>query len=315
MALIRRTLLLKKVAQIDGKRYPPVPQLDLHVHLNQLFQTAQSVWDRHYPARDKVKQGQRCVFFERVERKGQAVLFHAYSYIAGLTPDQAVFDEIKAKISADPLVDAEGKPKEVVERFAVLAMGEALIIESARVAGSGPLAVHAMRDLIRRYVAKNFPNLRLEDAPSLDFKQMAKIHHGVKEVTVRLHSGFVAEPNTFGHSLESFIEPKGFGPVKRVVTTIEAMDGQELDVDEVESLVNESEHGTGLSGVTVTFKDGVSLGDLDKYREKLGIEVQQVRPGVPAVTEIETAMVDYLKALMKPDDANFQLINNTGNFT
>ena len=315
MALIRRTLLLKKVAQIDRKRYPPIPQLDLHVHLNQLFQTAQSVWDRHYPARDKVKQGQRCVFFERVERKGQAVLFHAYSYIAGLTPDQAVFDEIKAKISADPLVDAEGKPKEVVERFAVLAMGEALIIESARVAGSGPLAVHAIRDLIRRYVVKNFPNLRLEDAPSLDFKRMAKIHHGVKEVTVRLHSGFVAEPNTFGHSLESFIEPKGFGPLKRVVATIEAMDGQELDVDEVEGLVNESEHGTGLSGVTVIFKDNVSLGDLDKYREKLGIEVQQVRPGVPAVTEIETGMVDYLKTLMTPDAANFQLINNTGKFT
>jgi len=93
------------------------------------------------------------------------------------------------------------------------------------------------------------------------------------------------------------------------------MDGQELDVDEVESLVNESENGTGLSGITVIFKDGISLGDLEKYREKHGIEVQQVRPGVPAVTEIETEMVDYLKTMMKPNGANFQLIDNSGKFT
>ncbi len=315
MALIRRTLLLKKVAQIDGQRYPRVPQLDLHVQLDQVFQTAQTVWDRHYPARDKVKKGQRCVFFERVARPGQAVLFHAYSYVAGLTPDQAVLDDIQAKITADPLTDENGDPKEVVERFAVLIMGEAVIIETARVAGSGPLAIHAVRDLIRRHVTKKFPNLELEDAPSLGFKQMAQMHQGVKEVTVRLHSGFVAEPNTFGHALESFIAPKGLGPFKRVATTVEALDGQELDVDEVESLVNESEDGTGLSGITVTFVDGSSLGDLDKYREKLGIEVQQVRPGVPAVTEIETEMVDYLTNLMKPNSDNFQLIDNSGKFT
>jgi len=315
MALIRRTLFLKKVAQIDGTRYPRVAKLELHTQLSAVFNAAETVWDRHYPKREKVKQGQRCVFFERVERKGKAVLFHAYSYIAGLTPDQAVLDDIKAKISAEPILDENGSPKEVVERFAVLVFGEALIIESARVSGSGPLAVHAMRDLIRRYVAPKFPNLNLEDAPSLGFKEMAKLHQGVKEVTVRLHSGFVTEPNTFGRSLESFINPKGFGHFKRVATTIEALDGTELDVDHVEELVNESEHGTGLTGITVTFTDGVSLGDLEKYREKLTVEVQQVRPGVPAVTEIETAMLEYLGNLVKPNQNNFQLIDNTGKFT
>lgn len=315
MALIRRTLLVKKVAQIDGQRYPAIPAINLHPQMDAVFTAANTVWDRHYPKREKIKPGNRCVFFERVERKGQAVLFHAYSYVAGLTPDQAVLDDIKARISAEPIVDEDGTPKEVVERFAILVFGEAIVIETARVAGSGPLAIHAIRDLVRRHVSPKFPNLRLEDAPSLGFKEMAKLHRGVKEVTARLHSGFVAEPNTFGKSLETFITPKGLGALKRVTTTVEALDGQELDVDEVEKLVNESEDGTGLSGITVTFVDGVSLGDLEKYREKLMIEVQQVRPGVPAVTEIETEVVNYMTHLVTPNANNFQLIDNTGKFT
>lgn len=315
MALIRRTLLVKKVAQIDGQRYPAIPAINLHLQMDAAFTAANTVWDRHYPKREKIKPGNRCVFFERVEREGQAVLFHAYSYVAGLTPDQAVLDDIKARISAEPIVDEDGTPKEVVERFAILVFGEAIVIETARVAGSGPLAIHAIRDLVRRHVSPKFPNLRLEDAPSLGFKEMASLHRGVKEVTARLHSGFVAEPNTFGKSLETFITPKGLGALKRVTTTVEALDGQELDVDEVEKLVNESEDGTGLSGITVTFVDGVSLGDLEKYREKLMIEVQQVRPGVPAVTEIETEVVKYMTHLVTPNANNFQLIDNTGKFT
>jgi hypothetical protein len=315
MALIRRTLLLKKVAQIEGQRYPKVPRVDLHLQMREVFTKANTVWDRHYPRRDKIKPGQRCVFFEQVNRKGTAVLFHAYSYIAGLTPDQAVLDDLVAKITDDPILDQDGSPKEIVERFAVLVFGEAVVLESARVSGSAPLAIHAIRDLIRRHVAPKFPNLALEDAPSLGFKQMAQLHGGVKEVTARLHSGFVTEPNTFGRSLESFLAPKNFGALKRVTTTVEALDGQELDVNQVEALVNESEDGTGLSGITVTFVDGVSLGDLEKYREKISVEVQQVRAGVPAVTEIETEMVQYMTHLITPTQNNFQLIDNTGQFT
>lgn len=314
MALIRRTLLLKKVVQRGGQRYPEVPVLDLHTQIDDVFERAETVWDRHYPRRDKVKPGQRCVFFERVNRKGLAVLFHAYSYKAGVTPDQAVLDDIKAKISAEPLVDEAGSPKEVVERFAILLFGEALVLESAQVSGSGPLAIQAVRDLIRRHVAPKFPNLALEDAPSIGFKQMAKLHRGVKAVTARLQTGFVTEPNTFGRALESFIEPQHLGPRKKISTTVEALDGSELDANLVEDLVNESENGTGLSGITVTFNSGVTLGDLETYREKLSVEVQQVRAGVPAVTEIETAMVEYLRHLATPTDDNFQLIDNKGKF-
>jgi len=279
-----------------------------------VFEASHSVWDRHYPSKAKVKPGNRCVFFKKVNRQGSAVLFHAYSYVAGHTPDQVVLEEIEEQLSADPIVTAEGVHKEIVERFAVIVLGEVLIIESARVSGSGLLAIRAMRDMIKRHALAKCPPLILEDAPTLDFKRMAAIHRGVASFTARLHSGFVTEPNTFGSAMETIIADKGFGNAK-VSATVEAPENDELDVDKVEAMLQESEAGTGLSGITIHFKDKTSLGDLQKYREKSPISVQQVRPGVPAITEIETEMVQYLNTLATPGDDNFQLITANGRFT
>jgi hypothetical protein len=314
VAKIKRTLLLKRVRQVATDRYPAIPALALHTSMAAVFDAADSVWDRHYPKKQLVKQGRRCIFFERVARKGKAVLFHAYAYIAGHTPDQVVFDDLVAQISADPIVGEDGVQKEIVERFAVVVVGETMIIESARVSGSGPLALHAMRDMIRRHAITKHPNMKLEDAPSLPFKAMAQLHGGVESVTARLQSGFAAQPDTFGSALETVLTNKGFDNAK-LATTIEAPENGELDVEKVEALLDESETGTGLSGITVRFKSGATLGDLSSYREKLPIEVQQVRPGVPAVTEIETEIVQYLIHLATANSDNFQLIDTDGMFT
>lgn len=311
---INRTLLLKRVVQVATDRYPALPSLALHTAMAGVFDACETVWDRHYPRRDKIRPGKRCVFFKRVNRQGTAVLFHAYSYVAGLTPDQAVLDDLEESITADPIVTDDGDLVEIVERFAVIVIGEVMIIESARVSGSGPLAVHAMRDMIRRHYLAKHPNLRLEDAPTVAFKRMADLHGGVKSVTARLHSGFNAEPNTFGEALESLIEGKGFNNSK-ISTTIEAPGNGELDADTVEAMLEESEAGTGLSSITIKFRDDTSLGDLSKYREKSPIAVQEVRPGVPAVTEIETEIVNYLRSLAQADDGGFQLITSNGMFT
>lgn len=311
---INRTLLLKRVVQIETGRYPVLSSLALHTAMAGVFDACDTVWDRHYPRRDKIRPGKRCVFFKRVNRKGLAVLFHAYSYVAGLTPDQAVLDDLEESISAEPIVTDDGDPVEIVERFAVIVIGEVMIIESARVNGSGLLAVHAMRDMIRRHYMANHPSLRLEDAPTLDFKRMAGRHNGVKSVTARLQSGFNAEPNTFGDALETLIAGRGFNDPK-ISATIEAPGNGELDADTVEVMLEESEAGTGLSSITIKFRDGTSLGDLLKYREKLPITVQEVRPGVPAVTEIETEIVNYLRSLAQADDGGFQLITSNGLFT
>jgi hypothetical protein len=98
-----------------------------------------------------------------------------------------------------------------------------------------------------------------------------------------------------------------------VSATIEAPENGELDVDTVEQILTESEAGTGLSGVTIRFRDKTSLGDLNKYREKLPITVNAVRAGIPLVTEIETAIVEYLVGLATPRD-DFQLIREDGTF-
>lgn len=312
MAKVDRTLLLKRVVQAPSDRFPRVPNLALHTVLGQAFERCETVWDRHYPAKHKIREGHRCVFFKRVNRQGNAVLFHAYSYLAGHTPDQVVFDDIEEQISADPIVNEDGDHKEIVERFAVLVLGEVLVMESARVAGSGPLAIRAIRDLVKRHVMPNCPPLDLEDAPTLEFRRMAEIHGGVASVTARLHTGFVAEPNTFGNAMETIVANAGFGNA-RVSATIEAPENGELDVDTVEQILTESEAGTGLSGVTIRFRDKTSLGDLNKYREKLPITVNAVRAGIPLVTEIETAIVEYLVGLATPRD-DFQLIREDGTF-
>lgn len=314
MPRINRTLLLKRVTQVHSERYPALPAVALHTAMAAVFNGCQTVWDRHYPRRDKVKPGKRCVFFQRVNRQGNAVLFHAYSYTAGLTPDQAVLDDLQEQISAEPIVSEDGDPVEIVERFAVIVIGEVMIMESARVSNSGPLAIHAMRDMIRRHYMPRHPNLGLEDAPTLEFQRMADLHEGVKSVTARLHSGFNAAPNTFGDALENLISGRGFNDPK-ITATIEASGDGELDVDTVEAMLEESEAGTGLSAITIKFRDGTSLGDLAKYRERKSISVQEVRAGVPAVTEIETGIVDYLRSLAVADDAGFQLITQDGMFT
>lgn len=171
-----------------------------------------------------------------------------------------------------------------------------------------------MRDMIKRHVMPLHPKMKLEDAPSVAFQRMAQLHQGVVSVTARLGRGFVAEPNTFGSAMESIVSTKGFDKAK-VTTTIEANEDDELDPEKVEEMLDESELGTGLSGITIRFKDGVTLGELSKYREKLPVEVQQARPGLPVVTELETHMVDYLRSLAKPTDDNFQLITAAGVFT
>lgn len=315
MPQIHRTLVLKRVVPVKTNQNPKPKALALHTALAGAFAKAATIWDRHYPRQDKIKPGKRCIFFREVPRPGKrALLFHAFSYVSGHTPDQAVFDAADATVSADPILTPAGQHKEIVERFAVIVIGETMIIESARVAGSALLAARAIRDIVRRSGDKTFPSLTLDDAPSLKFKQMAALHGGVKLVTARIAPGFVVQPKTFGNSLETCLQ-KAFGVADaRLTATVEVGANDEIDADQVEALLDESEAQTGLSGITVQFHEGGSLSDLASYREKLSIEVQQVRPGVPAINEIETAMVDYLTKLVTPVK-NWQLITDDGMFT
>lgn len=306
--------MLKRVVQKPSPRFAELPSVELDVWMKEVFEASDTVWDRHYPRREKVVDGRRCIFFKQVERKGKAVLFNAYFYVSGLTPDQISLDDLAETISAEKIVGEDGTHRDIAERFAVLVIGEVIIMEAGRIPGSGVLAIHAMRDMINRHTDAHVPVFVLEDAPTQTFKQMAKRHGGVDSVTARLAHDFVAEEETFGHAMETIVAEQGFSKFK-VVTTIESESDAGLDVDKVEAILDESEGQTGLSGVTVKFKDGRSLGDMDNYREKLSITVNTTRPGVPNVNEIEAAIVKYLKALIKPDDENYQLIDGSGQFT
>ncbi len=316
MGTISRSLLFKKLVAIDGARYPAIAPLDVHVHLRKALQAAKTVGDRHCPAVENVKQGKACIFLEPSNKVGDSLLFHAYIYTAGKTPDQVVqaFNAATADITADQITTDDGDPIEIVERVACLVYGESLVIENARVYGSLQLVLTAIRELIRRHATSSYPRLSAEDVPGRDFKTLAKLHKGVKKVTARVKGDFNPEPDSFGATLESMFTGKGVQKFKQIEATVEAERNGELDVDTVLAWVDESEGGTGLSGISVTFNDKTGLADLDRYREKIQVEVQEVRPGVPAVTEIETAMLDYLNELANGADVKARLIDSKGVF-
>lgn len=313
---MERALQLKRMVAIDGQRYPRINPLNVHAVMKTALAAAHTVGDRHFPKKENVTAGKRCIFIEPSEKTdGNSCLFHVYAYTAGLTPDQVVadFDAEKADITADPIIQ-HGEKVEVVERFACLVYGDALIMENARVYGASNLAIRAIRDLIRRHANSKYPNLYLEDAPTKDFKRLAAEHGGVSSVTARLNSGFVPEPNSFGKALESLFESKKLNKYKQVSASIQAEDNDELDPDDVLEILDESEGSTGLSSVSVAFRDGTTLSDLVTYRERHRLNVQVVSAGKPAVSEIESGMVDYLKSLVMPDDDAIRVIDADGKF-
>lgn len=320
MSKIKRALMLRRAKCVirEGNRYPPIDPIDLHEHLRKAFEVAKTVGDRHHPSADKIKDGSRCIFFEQIDgsKNGKAVLFHAYIYTAGHIPDQIVpdLDAAKAEISFDPIVTEDGDHRELVERVACLVFGEALIIENARVYGSAQIIVHAIRALIRRHVNAHFPNLYLSDAPNRGFKAYAESKGGVKEVTVRVASDFTPEADTIGSALESIFKPRR-SRYRQVSATIVAERDGELDPDEVEEYLDEREGSTGLTGIFIKFADTTTMTDLDEVRERHVVELQEVRPGVPAVNELETEMREYLKVLMTPDTNNARVLTTEGIFT
>jgi len=318
MAVVDRTLLCKKVVGVDQARYPAVNPLELHVAMTAVFAKAATVRDRHYPSVEKVKPGKACVFLEPTKKDGKSVLLHAYVYTAGRTPDQVVqdFDASAATVTADPITNPDGEVVEIVERVACLIYGECLIIENARVYGALPIILAAIRDLIRRHVNGKFPRLVAEDVPGRDFKTLAKVHKGVRRVVARVNGDFTPEPNSVGALLENMFDKAGAKnqKFKQITASIEAPAHDELDPDMVLKWVDASEGATGLSGISVVFNDKTSLAELDRYREKIQVEVQEVAPGKPAVTEIETHMVQYVNELAFHADASARLIDASGYF-
>ena len=316
MGTILRSFQLKKLVAIDGERFPAIAPLEVHKHLRKALEAAKTVGDRHCPAVADVKPGKTCVFLEPSKKAGDSLLFHAFIYSAGKTPDQVVqdFAATSADIKAEQIKSEDGDPVEIVDRVACLVYGESLIIENARVYGSLHIILTAIRQLIRRHAVPSYPRLTAEDVPARDFRTLAKLHRGVKSVTARVKGDFVPQPASFGATLESMFSNAGVNKYKQITASIEAEKNGELDVDTVLEWVDESEGRTGLSGISVTFNDKTGLADLDSYREKIQVQIQEVRPGVPAVTEIETEMLKYLNDLATAPDVKARLIDSKGVF-
>lgn len=87
MATIDRALQLKRMVAKDGLRYPKINPLKVHTYMKAALAAAHTVGDRHFPKKENVTPGKRCIFIEPSGKAGDSCLFHVYAYTAGLTPD------------------------------------------------------------------------------------------------------------------------------------------------------------------------------------------------------------------------------------
>lgn len=315
MAHIHRSFHLKRIVPLVTKsdRFDYPADLSLHTHIAAALDDAGGIWARHYPARQKAA-GRRCVFFKKGVTTGTACLFHAYIYHQGDVPDQAKLDDSDATITHDPIVDEEGNPLEIVERVAVLVLGNALIIEAGRTYGQLDMVLRGIRHVIRR-TNPRFPGLVPHDAPGLTFARLAALKGGVTSVTATLRADRAPENDTGGSALESIVRSTwGRSDLKQAMS-VEAPDDAPLDAGIVEDWLEEASNGVGFSSVVVKFRDGSSSNhELGEYREKHGVDVPAVRAGKPGIPELETVMRDYLRQLCTPHDG-YQLLTAAGQFS
>ena len=314
MANIYRSLHLKRVsaAITQSDRFDTPDDLALHTHMANALDGADNIWACHYPAKEK-SQGKRCVFFKKGISSGTACLFHAYIYHQGDVPDQARLDESDATITHDPIVDAHGNPLEIVERVAVLVLGNALIIEAGRAYGQLDMVLRGIRHLIRQ-TNRRFPTLVPHDAPGLTFARLAALKGGVVQVTATLRADRTPEQNTMGSALESIIRPRLARTDLKQSLSVESPDDSPIDTAVVEGWMDEASGGVGFSSVTVKFRDGsTSTHELGEYREKHLVDVPSARSGKPSIPELEMVMRNYLRQLCTPNDG-YQMLSTAGQF-
>lgn len=310
MPKIRRTLLLKHVLQRPSDRYPELSGLDLGKLLHAALDNPVDSWETHFPEKARATKGKRCLYVRKAKSLRGGVLGHAFAYIAGHTPVQMNLNGGVANFYDTPIKDTAGNPVEIVTRFAFVCLQDALIVEAGRFPGENDILLRAIRQFITKNSGLRIPRLALQDVQTRNFRTMVNQGGGIKLVTATLESTFAPEPDTFGESMSKATDK--FSNVRRVKTTIEADQNDSLDIAEMEDLFEESENGTGLSSIRVQLNNGTVISDLDSYREKQSIEIDEVGPGVPNLYQIESELESYVKQLLKPDPTGARIISTEG---
>ncbi|KAA8739140.1 hypothetical protein FE275_19435 [Pseudomonas koreensis] len=300
MSYVSRTLIVKALGFRVNRNTPEewVPQ-KIEETLKVISKNSPTIGGRHYPEVHNIEKGSSCYFINRIKNSGvNGCVFDVCAYIHGHVPESMSPDLSKseADIKAVVLTGDDGRPGELVHTYRCIALGEIIIVESVKGGGGTAGLATLLTALMRRFVNPRHPAVEFSDIGSADLKRLIASQGGVSKVSAKLLQETSTRGSTFGHLLSS-IRGKVPGANKCLVSW-EAED-KTLGADEAIKMLQESDDDS-LSSVTLYFKNGGSISDLNKYRERKPVRIQLVDDGRPAVTEIEVELKKYLNDLRDP---------------
>lgn len=297
--MVDRTLLVKAVGYKVGHRKEwTSPRIE--DALREALSKAPTIAERHYPPKDARASGIHCIFInEHKDLKGGGLLFEICTYVHGHVPEgiEPDLSKKKAKVEAVNVRGGDGNPRELVHVYRCLAFGEILLVEFIKGGGGAGALSALLTELLRRHLERTHPALDLADIGSSDLRRLIQERGGVSSITARVvDTSKHVEGSRFAGLLS---KAKGWVPGARKCAITWDNESGDLDEDASVSLVEEADH-EWLAGVTLKFKRGGSVSDLTKYRERKAVKVQADSFGRPAVSEIETALLEYLGELRDP---------------
>lgn len=297
--MVDRILLVKAVGYKVGHRKnwtsPRVEDA-----LRDVLNKAPTIAERHYPPKDARILGALCIFInEHKDLQGGGLLFEICSYVHGHVPEgiEPDLSKKRAKVEAVNVRGGDGNPRELVHVYRCLAFGEILVVEFIKGGGGAGALMDLLTDLFRRHLELKHPAVDLADIGSSDLRKLIKERGGVSSITARVvDSTMSADGSRFAGLLS---KAKGWVQGARKCAITWENESGALDENASISLIEEADH-EWLAGVTLKFKRGGSVCDLNKYRERKSVKVQADSSGRASVSEIETALLEYLGELRDP---------------
>jgi hypothetical protein len=298
-----RTLVVKAVGYKPARNTPKDWQPPrIEDEILKIMLSGQTVGQRHCPkpkGNGGIKDGTHCLFINNHTTLKHGVLFTVCAYTKGHVPE-AIAPDMTSAQAAIQVVDLkadDGQPSELVLTYRCLAYGQILIVES--VAGGGGVGGLAkmLRVLIKACSADGHGVLELSDIGSSDLHALINSRGGISKVTASLVHEVGGQTSRFARPLGD-MKGQVQGTNRCMVSWMAGAD-ETLDEDDALAVLEEAD-SEFLASVTLSFKEGGGVSDLTKYRERKPVKIQLTPDGRPAVTEIETAMKEYLVELRDP---------------
>lgn len=242
-----------------------------------------------------------------------AVFFELWSYVPGKVPAGFIPDPkaINAQYNIAPMLDENGKSKEMISISHVLLFKNVAVIEATKGTGGAFLVEKYLNKLLRARCAVRPPHVGFETAMSSDLYQEIEQGGGVVSVSLGLASAQQDPGNKVSGLLS---DAHGiFSRTELVTLSWTAEKKSLLDPEEVISEARVAKDDE-LDKIFIKLKHG-SINGLSKYKITCPIEVKDVGGKNPDHKQVQESMAAYLLKLMTPNAKGHRVIDAEGNLT